>query len=59
MIYPPDAVWNGKILPQPAFLMHQLGGLEGNPKVPRLDSKVFAAKADAMLAAANHKAATQ
>src|SRR5882757_6501679 len=43
MIYPPNAVWNGKDPPQPAFLMHQLPGLD-NAKFPPLDSKVFSAK---------------
>jgi len=50
LIYSPDAVWSGKNPPQPAFLMHQLGGL-GNLKLPRLDSKIFAAKVNALLAA--------
>jgi hypothetical protein len=51
MIYPPDAVWTGANPPQPAFLMHQLEGLQGNPKFPFLDSKVFAAKVDAIIEA--------
>jgi len=51
MIYSPDAVWAGANPPPPAFLMHQLEGLQGNPKFPFLDSKVFAAKVDAILAA--------
>jgi hypothetical protein len=59
LIYAPNATWTGKIPPQPAFLMHQLGGLEGNPKFQRLDSKVFAGKLDMMLAATNQKAVTQ
>ncbi len=57
MIYAPDAVWTGKTPPQPAFLMHQLGGLEGMKQFPHLDSKVFAAKVDAMLA--SQRAATR
>ncbi len=59
MIYPSDAVWRGKDPPPPAFLMHQLAGLEGNPKFPHLDSKVFATKLTAMLAARVRKSAAQ
>jgi len=33
MIYSPNAVWNGKDPPQPAFLMHQLPGF-GQCEVP-------------------------
>jgi hypothetical protein len=50
LIYPPDAVWGGTNPPQPAFLMHQLGGV-GNLKLPHLDSKIFAVKVNALLAA--------
>lgn len=50
MIYSPDAMWTGANPPQPAFLMHQLEGLQGNQKFPFLDSKVFAAKVNAMVA---------
>jgi len=50
MIYPPNAVWSLKDPPQPAFLMHQLPGLD-NAKFPPLDSKVFFAKVNDMLAA--------
>ncbi len=50
MIYPPSAVWSSKDPPQPAFLMHQLPGLD-NAKFPPLDSKVFSAKVNDMLAA--------
>ncbi|HEX3949877.1 MAG TPA: hypothetical protein VHW95_08510 [Steroidobacteraceae bacterium] len=50
MIYPPNAVWNLKDPPQPAFLMHQLPGLD-NAKFPPLDSNVFFAKVNDMLAA--------
>lgn len=49
MIYPPNAVWGSKDPPRPAFLMHQLPGLD-NAKFPPLDTKVFAAKVDEMLA---------
>ncbi|HEX3398628.1 MAG TPA: hypothetical protein VHS76_18120 [Steroidobacteraceae bacterium] len=48
LIYPADATWEGPSPPQPAFLMHQLGGLD-NAKFPFLDTKVFAVKAAAML----------
>ena len=51
MIYPPDAAWTGANPPPPAFLMHQLKGLQGNPKLPFLDSKIFAGKVNAILAA--------
>lgn len=57
MIYAPDAVWNGSGPPRPAFLMHQLSGLHG--KFPFLDSKVFAEKVNAMLAATRQKAAAR
>jgi hypothetical protein len=50
MIYAPDANWSGANPPPPSFLMHQLGAFQGDPKFPFLDSKVFAAKVDAMLA---------
>ncbi|HEX3915642.1 MAG TPA: hypothetical protein VHW71_19265 [Steroidobacteraceae bacterium] len=50
MIYPPNAVWNAKDPPRPAFLMHQLPGLD-DAKFPPLDSKVFFAKVNDMLAA--------
>jgi hypothetical protein len=50
MIYPPNAVWSSKDPPQPAFLMHQLPGLD-NTKFPPLDSKVFFAKVNDMLGA--------
>lgn len=58
MIYSPEAVWNGSAPPRPAFLMHQLDGLQGNPKFPFLDSKVFAAKVDAMVAKFDEKHAS-
>lgn len=51
MIYAPDVAWTGANPPEPAFLMHQLQGLQGNPRFPFLDSRVFAAKVDAMIAA--------
>ena len=57
LIYPADATWNGATPPKPAFLMHQLGGLKGNPKFPHLDSKVFAAKVNGMLARLNRSSA--
>jgi len=38
MIYPADAVWGSTRPPRPAFLMHQLPGLD-NAKFPPLDSR--------------------
>jgi hypothetical protein len=49
MIYAPNAVWSVKDPPQPAFLMHQLPGLD-NAKFLALDSKIFSAKVSEMLA---------
>lgn len=49
LIYPPDAVWRGAAPPQPAFLMHQLGGLPHAAQFPHLDAHVFAAKVHAMM----------
>jgi hypothetical protein len=53
MIYPPNAVWSLKDPPQPAFLMHQLSALD-HAKFPPLDSKVFFAKVNDMLASKPH-----
>ncbi|MGH8132424.1 MAG: hypothetical protein ACRETG_04160 [Steroidobacteraceae bacterium] len=53
LIYPPDSVWSGEAPPKPAWLMHQLGGLRGDPRFPYLDSKVFATKVNEMLANLN------
>jgi hypothetical protein len=50
MIYPPNTVWSAKDPPLPAFLMHQLPGLD-NTKFPPLDRNVFAAKVNEMLPA--------
>lgn len=50
LIYRPDAVWSGSAAPpEPAFLMHQLGGLPNTPQFPHLDARVFAAKVHAMM----------
>lgn len=54
MIYPPNAVWNGRDPPQPSYLMHQLPGLD-NQKFPPWDGKIFAAKVSDTLAASNQK----
>jgi hypothetical protein len=48
LIYRPDAVWNGTAAPEPAFLMHQLGGMPHTAQFPHLDARVFAAKVHAM-----------
>ncbi|HEY2444714.1 MAG TPA: hypothetical protein VGI20_03140 [Rhizomicrobium sp.] len=55
LVYPADAVWSGAVPPKPAFLMHQLGGLEHNPKFPHLNGSVFAAKVNTMLASLDQK----
>ncbi len=49
LIYPADAVWTGTAPPQPAFLMHQLGGLPHTAQFPHLDAHVFAARVNAMM----------
>jgi hypothetical protein len=59
LIYPANAVWTGAAPPRPAFLMHQLGGLPDNAKYPRLDSRVFAAKVKAMLAALSQRSGSR
>ncbi|MGH9808279.1 MAG: hypothetical protein ACRD9W_13645, partial [Terriglobia bacterium] len=55
LIYPTDAIWISDTPPKPAFLMHQLSGLEG--KFPHLDSSGFAAKVNAMLTGLNRNSA--
>ena len=45
LLYGPDANWEEEP-PQPAFWMHQLGGVT---KAPRLDEATFTAKLDGML----------
>lgn len=49
LIYRPDAVWSGAAPPEPAFLMHQLGGLPHTPQFPHLDARAFAAQVHAMM----------
>jgi len=56
LIYPPDAVWNGAAPPEPAFLMHQLGGLPHTARFPHLDESVFAARVHAMMASLDRTA---
>ena len=48
LIYRPDAVWDGAAAPEPAFLMHQLGGLPHTAQFPHLDAHAFAARVNAM-----------
>lgn len=48
LIYPPDAAWDSAAPPQPAFLMHQLGGLPHTAQFPHLDARIFAARVNAM-----------
>lgn len=50
LIYGPDAAWSGAAPPEPAFLMHQLGGLPHTRQFPHLDVGTFAAKVRAMMA---------
>lgn len=49
LIYPPGAVWDGAAPPEPAFLMHQLGGLPHTARFPHLDESVFAARVHAIV----------
>ena len=49
LIYGPETVWEGTSPPQPRRLMHQLRGLQGNAKFPRLDSEVFAREVNQLL----------
>ncbi|MGH8202604.1 MAG: hypothetical protein ACREVO_19925 [Steroidobacteraceae bacterium] len=49
LIYRPDAVWSDAAPPEPAFLMHQLGGLPHTPQFPHLDARAFAAQVHAMM----------
>lgn len=51
MIYPPNDLWRGRDPPQPAYLMHQLPGLD-NQKFPPWDGKLFATKVRDALAGA-------
>lgn len=46
MIYPPGPRWDETLPPQPAFWMHQLGGIEDHP---RLDVTEFAARVGKLL----------
>lgn len=59
LIYPPEAVWTGTTPPQPSFLMHQLGGLPHTARFPHLDSRIFAAKVDAMVTSLDRTTATK
>lgn len=54
MIYPPNAVWSGKDPPPPAYLMHQLPGLD-NQKFPPWNAMLFATKVGDTLAASDPK----
>jgi hypothetical protein len=59
LIYPPDAAWNGVAPPEPAFLMHQLGGLPHTAQFPHLDARVFTAKVHTMVASLGRRAVSQ
>jgi hypothetical protein len=59
LIYPPDAVWSGVAPPQPAFLMHQLGGLPHTAQFPHLDPRVFAAKVHVMMSSLTRTASAR
>lgn len=58
LIYSGDASWEKGSPPPPAFLMHQLGGLD-NTKFPFLDSKMFAARVNTALTGLNQTSTTQ
>ena len=49
LIYRPDAIWSGATPPEPAFLMHQLGGLPHTKQFPHLDVGVFVTKVNTMV----------
>jgi len=49
LIYGPDATWSGATPSEPAFLMHQLGGLPHTAQFPHLDARTFAAKVHTMV----------
>jgi hypothetical protein len=55
LIYRPDATWSDATPPEPAFLMHQLGGLPHTKQFPHLDVDVFAAKVNAMVEAVGRR----
>ena len=55
LIYGPDARWDGPAPPVPAYWAHQLRGVKA---VPCLDDETFAAKAKALLDAADAARAT-
>jgi hypothetical protein len=59
LIYGPEAVWNDTAPPEPAFLMHQLGGLPHTPQFPHLDARIFAAKVHAMVDGLGRTTASQ
>lgn len=49
LLYGPEATWDGAGPPRPQLLMQQLG-LQSGREFPRLDSKVFAQRAEQLLA---------
>lgn len=59
LIYRPDAVWSPTTPPEPAFLMHQLGGLPHKPQFPHLDARAFAAQVHGMMHAIGPTAVSQ
>lgn len=50
LLYGPEAKWDSSGPPKPQLLMHQLSALRGNPQFPHLDTRVFAARVNALLA---------
>lgn len=50
LLYGPEATWSGAGPPRPQLLMQQLGALQGSSRFPHLDSKVFAQRAQSLLA---------
>jgi hypothetical protein len=59
LVYRPDAVWSGAAPPEPAFLMHQLGGLPNTAQFPHLDARAFAAKVHTMVDGLGRTAVSQ
>lgn len=59
LLYPADARWTENNPPQASLAMQQLDSLRGDPKIPWLNSRVFADRVNAMLAKLNEIGATR